>query len=129
MNIKGPFSKIEYKEINLNSSDQVKEYLLSVGWIPTQYNINKETREPTSPKLTEDSFKSIKDDTGRLVARRNILVHRRRTIQNYDDPENKGILSCIRDDGRVPAQGITCATPTSRSKHMRAVKSAAYKLF
>lgn len=121
MNIKGPFSKIEYKEINLNSSDQVKKYLLSVGWIPTQYNINKETRELTSPKLTEDSFSSIKDDTGKLVARRNILVHRRRTIQNYDDPENKGILSFLRDDGRVPAEGITCATPTSRSKHMKAV--------
>lgn len=117
MNVRGPFTRIRYKNINLNSTDQVKKYLLSVGWIPTQYNINKETREPTSPKLTEDSFSSIKDDTGKLLARRAILVHRRRQIENYKDPENKGLLAYVREDGRVPAEGITCATPTGRSRH------------
>lgn len=117
MNIKGPFTRIEFQDINLNSSQQVKDYLLSVGWIPTQYNINKETREPTSPKLTEDSFGSIKDDTGILLARRAVLVHRRRQIENYKDPENKGLLAYVRDDGRIPAAGITCATPTGRTAH------------
>lgn len=121
MNVKGPFTRIRYKDINLNSADQVKKYLLSVGWIPTQYNINKETREPTSPKLTEDSFSSIKDDTGRLLARRAILVHRRRQIENYKDPENKGLLAYVRDDGKVPAEGITCATNTGRTKHRKGI--------
>lgn len=117
MNIQGPFTRIKYEDINLNSSEQVKDYLLSVGWVPTQYNINKETREPTSPKLTEDSYASIKDDTGVLLARRAVLVHRRIQIENYKDPENKGLLSYLRDDGRVPAAGITCASNTSRTKH------------
>ena len=121
MNIRGPFTRIKYEDINLNSHEQVKDYLLSVGWIPTQYNKSKKTGEVTGPKLTEDSFASITDDTGKLVARRNILVHRRRTIQNYDDPENKGILGCVRDDGRVAAAGVLCSTPTGRTAHRGAV--------
>jgi DNA polymerase I-like protein with 3'-5' exonuclease and polymerase domains len=115
--VKGTFCKIQINPINLNSSDQVKAYLLSVGWVPTQWNINKETREQTSPKLTEDSFGSIRDDTGKLLARRSILVARRRLIQNLKDPENKGLLSYVRTDGRIPAGTIPCATNTSRSKH------------
>lgn len=120
-NISGPYCKVIDTTINLNSHQQVKEFLLSVGWIPTQYNINKKTKEVTSPKLTEDSFESIQDGVGQLVARRNILMHRRRTIENIDDPENKGILSHIRDDGRVAAEGLTCATPTGRTTHRGAV--------
>lgn len=123
--VQGPFTRIDYEPINLGSSDQVKKYLLSVGWKPTQYNktFDKSTRKwrVTSPKLTEDSFDSIQDDTGKLLARRNIIVHRRRSILNYDDPENKGILSCIRSDGRCPAEGITCNTNTTRTTHRKAV--------
>lgn len=121
LKIMGPYCRFEYERINLGSSTQVKAFLLSVGWIPTEYNISKTTKEITSPKLTEDSYASIKDGTGQLVARRNILVHRRRTIQNYNDPDNKGILSFLRDDGRVPAQGIVCATNTSRTTHLGAI--------
>lgn len=121
MNIRGPYCKIKYEPINLNSHEQVKAFLLSVGWVPTQWNIDKKTKQPTSPKLTEDSFASIRGEVGQLVARRNVLVHRRRTIENLKDPENKGILSCIRSDGRVAAEGIPCATPTGRTAHRGAV--------
>lgn len=112
--------------MNLNSDAQVKEYLLSVGWKPTTYNrvMDKDTRKwrTTSPKLTEDSFGTIKHNMGQLVAERSILVHRRRTIENYKDPENKGIMAQIRDrDGRVPAEGNLCATPTARTAHRKAV--------
>ena len=119
--VRGPFCRIEYHDIDLGSSQQVKNYLLSVGWKPTEWNKSKKTGEITSPKLTEDSFPSIQGDTGQLVARRNVIVHRRRTILNYDDPEGKGIISKIRDDGRVPATGILCGTPTARTKHSGAV--------
>lgn len=115
--VRGPYCKIQIEPINLNSSDQVKSYLLSVGWVPTQYNINKETREKTSPKLTEDSFGSIQDDTGILLARRAVLVARRRLIQNLKDPDNKGLLSYVRSDGKIPAGSIPCATNTGRTKH------------
>jgi DNA polymerase I-like protein with 3'-5' exonuclease and polymerase domains len=121
MNIKGPFQKIDFVDFNLDSSDQTKSYLLSVGWIPTTYNrvFDKNTRSwrTTSPKLTEDSFDSISDDTGKLLARRAILCHRRRFIENFKDPENKGLLAYIRPDGRVAARGNLCGTPTARTTH------------
>ena len=122
--VHGPFTRIKYERFNLNSHVQVKDYLLSEGWVPTTYNKVKEkdgSWRTTGPKLTEDSFHTIKGDTGRLLARRNILIHRRRTISNEKDPENKGMLSCLRDDGRVPANGILCATPTGRTTHRDAV--------
>jgi len=121
--IRGPFSRIEYKPIDLNSSKQVKDYFLSQGWEPTEYNRRKNpdgSWTTTSPKLTEDSFGTIKGDTGQLVARRNILRHRRNFLQNYTDPEGKGLLSHCTE-GKVRAQGILCGTPTGRTKHRGAV--------
>jgi hypothetical protein len=119
--IQGPFSRIDFVDFDLGSSDQTKKYLLSVGWKPTEYNrvFDKILREwrVTSPKLTEDSFESIGDDTGKLLARRAILVHRRRFVENYDDPENKGLLAYLKEDDRVAACGNLCSTPTSRTAH------------
>jgi len=115
--IKGPFTRIECLDIDLNSFDQVKTYLLSIGWKPTRWNVSKTTREITSPKLTEDSFDSIEGDLGKLIARRWVLRHRRNTVQNYKDPENKGILAAIREDGRVAAEVITCNAVTGRCTH------------
>jgi hypothetical protein len=127
MNILGPFSRITFEDINLNSSDQVKEYLLSKGWQPTQWNYKKDGKRcvydekgdkiPTSPKLTEDSYSSVKGDIPSLVARRNVLKHRRSLIENSKDPENKGWLSYIRDDGRIEARGVPMACNTGRWRH------------
>ena len=119
--VAGPFSRIEYLDIDLNSTTQVKDYLLSVGWQPTKWNKSKTDGRITSPKLTEDSFDSIEGDLGKLIARRGILRHRRNSVQNYEDPENKGIIAQVRSDGRVAAEVITCNTPTGRSTHRGAV--------
>lgn len=122
--IRGPFTRIEFHKLNLNSSKEVKDYLLSVGWIPTEYNRRKNddgSWTTTSPKLTEDSFDSIEGNTGQLIARRNVLRHRRNFLQNYTDPEKKGVLSLMDSEGLVKAQGILCGTPTGRTKHRGAV--------
>ena len=115
--IGGPFTRINYEPINLDSPDQVKKYLLEQGWKPTQWNYSKKTKERTSPKLTEDSFKSVVGEVPKLVARRNIIKHRRRTIKNYDDP-TKGLINIARkNNGRIPATGIPQGTPTGRYTH------------
>jgi DNA polymerase-1 len=127
--VKGPFSRIKLEQFNLNSDDQIKNYLLSQGWVPTTWNYKKkngkvvyEDGRPirTSPKLTEDSFATIKGDTGKLVARRNILTHRRRNIKNYED-NTKGWYNQVRADGRIEAQGIPQGTPTARYRHKKVV--------
>jgi DNA polymerase I len=121
--VHAPFSRISFEDINLNSHEQVKSFLFTQGWVPTTYNFKREedgSYTKTSPKLTEDSYDSIKGDLGQLIARRNVLRHRRNTIHNYND-ESKGILGLLRDDGRVPSDADTCGTPTSRYTHRGAI--------
>ena len=120
MLVEGPFCRIKYEPINLNSSDQVKSYLLSKGWQPTEWNTKKEGREVirTSPKLTEDSFDSVEGEIPRLLTRRAVLVHRQRLLKNTrKDGEETGWLNSLRDDGRLEARGLPLATNTGRYRH------------
>jgi len=129
--IGGPFTRIQFIPINLNSSTQVKEYLLKQGWIPREWNYKKNNRTgrweydskgkkiKSSPKLTEESYPSIKSAIGKELARRAVLRHRENLIQNRKDPENKGLLSFIRSDGRIPAEGVPQAAVTGRYRHRK----------
>jgi DNA polymerase I-like protein with 3'-5' exonuclease and polymerase domains len=116
-NIKGPYTKVSFERFNLNSHSQIKDYLLTQGWKPTQWNFNKKTKEKTSPKLTEDSFSSIKGEFGQLIARRNVLTHRRNTILNIKDPDNKGWINQVRGDGKIEASANPCGCNTGRYQH------------
>jgi DNA polymerase-1 len=130
--VSGPFSRITYEKINLDSSKQVKEYLKTQGWIPREWNYKKKNgrfvyegkdRVKTSPKLTEDSYGSIKGGIGQQVARRNILSHRR-TLLKSKDPKKEdthGLINLIRDDGCIPAEGVPQAAVTGRYRHSKIV--------
>ena len=114
----GPFSKVSFEKYDLNSPDQLKEFLYTLGWVPDEWNYNKETKERTSPKITLSSLESIgSSDLGKWIGRYYTLRHRRNFLQNPKDPENKGLLSFIREDGRVEADANTCGTPTARMRH------------
>lgn len=132
--VRGPFTKIKYEEVNLDSEQQVKKFLFTQGWVPTEWNYKKDkdtgffvkddngNKIPTSPKLTEDSYASIKGNLGKLVARRNVIKHRRSFVGwTNKKGQFKGVLSYIRDDGKVPAEGILCEAVTGRTKHRNAV--------
>lgn len=114
--VRGPCCRIEFKEIELGSSDQVKALLLSLGWKPTTYNFSKKTGLITSPQLTEDSYDSIPPGLGQKIAEYNTIKHRRNYLFNQED-DTKGALNNIRPDGRIPAEGMTCATNTARYRH------------
>lgn len=120
----GEFSRISIEPINLASTQQVKAYLLSVGWIPTEWNFKKTKKGSlerddkgnfikTSPKLTEDSFESLEDNTGKLIARRITIKHRQSQIQGWIDN--------VRPDGRIGAGGNSCGTNTARVTHRTVV--------
>jgi len=129
--VRGPYTKIEVRDFNIDSNDEVKKFLLSLGWKPTEWNFKKDKGGgfmkdhnnqliPTSPKLTEDSYHTLPEGLGKTIAEYYMMTHRRRTIYNVNKQgEKKGALVAVaeRGDGRVTADGFTCGTPTSRYRH------------
>ena len=69
----------------------------------------------TSPKLTEEDHEYLPEGLGKQIADYNSYSHRRRFLENKKDPENKGLLSYVRDDERIPAGVNNFGTSTSRS--------------
>ena len=78
------------------------------------YTVRKGEPLVTSPKMGEKDFEQLEDDNGLLVAEYNTTMHRRRYLENVKDPENKGLLSFVREDGRVPASVRNFGTATGR---------------
>lgn len=115
--------------INLRSAAQVKEYLLSIGWRPTEWNYKKGAsgkplRDPmgnkirTSPKLTLDSLESCvwpedSQEMGEKLCEYLMLGHREGML--------RGWLRDVRSDGRISAKAIACGTPTGRMTHRQVV--------
>lgn len=108
-NCRGPFSKIYWEPINLNSDSQLKEYFFSIGWVPDEWNIDKKTKQRTSPKLTETSLDKLSDGLGKMVAKRLVMTHRRSQLA--------GLIENVRCDNRIEARANTIGTPTGRFTH------------
>lgn len=68
----------------------------------------------SSPKLSEEDYDQLPEGVGKKIAEYNTYNHRRRFLENKDDPENKGLLSYIRPDGRVSAGVNNFATRSGR---------------
>jgi hypothetical protein len=117
---------VKTEPISLTSPAQVKEYLMSIGWVPQEWNYKKdpETGKPmrdllgnrirTSPKLTLDSLESCKwpegsEETGALIVEHLMLAHRSSML--------KGWLRDVRPDGRISATAVSMGTPTGRMVH------------
>jgi DNA polymerase I-like protein with 3'-5' exonuclease and polymerase domains len=112
--------------INLNSNGQVKDYLLTLGWVPTEWNYKKDKhtkryvrdgfgeKVKTSPKLTLDSLESCTfpeehEEMGEQIVDRLMMAHRRGVL--------RGWMRDVRSDGRITAGAIPMGTPTGRMVH------------
>lgn len=109
----GPFTRISFEHMDLGSVQEVKNYLLTQGWVPLKWNKTTEpltgTEKRTSPKMDkEEEFLGVEGDVGKRVAYRMVCRHRRSQLQ--------GFLDKLRTDGRISA-AITGITPTVRCKH------------
>lgn len=69
----------------------------------------------SSPKLSEEDYTQLPEGIGKKIAEYNTYVHRRNFLENKDDPENKGILSYLDENNRIPAGLNNFATRSSRS--------------
>lgn len=107
-NLGGPFSRVGFRPTNPNSNAELKAYLLSVGWEPTEWNTNNDGQR-TSPKLSkDDEFVGVQGSLGRLLVRRVKCTHRRSVLEGW--------LAAIRPDGRIGAK-VNGVANTGRLKH------------
>jgi hypothetical protein len=105
----GPFTRVSYTPVDINSGAQMKDFLLSEGWVPDKWNYNKETKARTSPILSsDDDFIGVRGKVGQQVAKRAKYRHRRSQLE--------GFLKRVRTDGRITAD-VSGMCPTARLKH------------
>tara|TARA_R100000951_G_scaffold90032_1_gene78173 strand:+ start:18179 stop:20074 length:1896 start_codon:yes stop_codon:yes gene_type:complete len=116
----GQFSRISFRQVNLDSGQEVKAWLLREGWTPDKWNYktdkagraikdDKGRLIKTSPILNgDDSFKGVQGKVGKLIARRVQCRHRRSGLEGWQRN--------VRTDGRL-AQRITGICTTGRLKH------------
>lgn len=106
--ISGPFSRVDFRKVDLNSNKEVKDFLLASGWIPDEWNYN-DKGEKTSAKLSKnDSFRGIRGGLGKLIAKRVQCRHRLSSLEGW--------RSAIRVDGRLPAL-VGGIASTGRLRH------------
>lgn len=127
LEVVGSFSVIEFQGINLGSEKQMKELLLSLGWKPTTWNYKKKNKKfirdkngeliKTSPKLTEDSYDSLPEGVGQLLAKRLKCLHRLKQLKGNPEKPGTGLIPQVRADGRIPAKADPCGTNTGRMTH------------
>lgn len=135
----GVYTKVYHEPVTLTQHAEVKDFLLTLGWVPTEYNNKKDVYGQYmkdekgafvkgSPKLTEDSFDSLPEGIGQSIASYNTYMHRRRTILN-DDSDEKGWLNQLDENDRLHAGANVFATSTGRHAQSGAVNvpSAAAK--
>lgn len=71
----------------------------------------------SSPKLSEEDYEQLPEGLGKKIAEYNTFSHRRGFLSNKKDPENKGLLGNVREDGRLPCGLNVFGTATGRSSH------------
>lgn len=105
----GPFSRVSFRRVDLDSGDETKTFLLEAGWEPAEWNYDKKTGERRSPKLSKDDpFDGVNGTLGRLIAKRVKCRHRKSNIEGY--------IESIRPDGRISPRHTGFAS-TGRLKH------------
>lgn len=116
--VSGPFSRVQFRRVDIGSGDETKDFLLSLGWEPLEWNTDSEGNK-TSPKLSKDDpFEGLNSGVGKLIARRVQYRHRQSAL--------KGLLELVREDGAI-ASVATGVTDTFRLKHKNIVNIPAAK--
>lgn len=81
------------------------------------YTVKKGEPLVTSPKFGEKEYDQLESEFGKQIGEYNTTQHRRRFLLNVKDPEEKGLIANIREDGRLPCGVFNSNTGTLRSTH------------
>lgn len=99
----GEFSRIEWKEFNLGSRQQVAKYLQRFGWEP------KEFTELGQAKVDETILENVDIPEANLIAEYMMLQKRIAMVQSWID--------AMEEDGRVHGKVQTNGAVTGRMTH------------
>jgi hypothetical protein len=111
---------IGYKEPNAGSSQQIKNWLTNLGWVPESFKYirDKETNKVRSiPQIKNQETEELCESIARLIGQEPAIEHlREMSIVKHRITVVQGFLKNVDDDGYVYAavQGLT---NTLRFKH------------
>ena len=115
--VEGPYSRVEFVNLDVDSIADVKVFLFRNNWKPTEWNHKREPdpNKPgrfivrkTSPKITEDSLECMAGD-GKLYCDFLTTASRVGIL--------KGWLKNVDSNGRLHGSGFTIGTPSFRARH------------
>jgi len=103
------FQRFREEKVTLGSLELVKDWLLTKGWIPDEYQKKKVGFQwiTMGPKLTTTSLVKM-GETGVMIDDYYTIRNRRAVLSGW--------LNCLRD-GRVHGNMWTIGTPTFRARH------------
>ena len=113
--ISGPYTRVEFNDVQLGQLDHVKKFLLDKGWKPDDYTVKKINGAwiKQSPKLTESSLKPL-GTLGSYIGDYYMLRNRLATVEGW--------VAAVRDesgfnDGRLHGSMFGIGTPSFRCRH------------
>jgi DNA polymerase-1 len=110
--VEGPYCRVKFVPLSLDSSRDVKIFLYRNGWVPTEWNtkIDPETnkRVKTSPKITEDSLEFLGGD-GKLYTEFLSAKSRHSILSTW--------LENIDVQGNLHGSCKSIGTPSMRATH------------
>jgi DNA polymerase-1 len=128
--VTGDFCKVKFEDFNIGSSAQVKDYLLSWGWKPKEWNFKKDKHgkplrdergnliktSPKVPKTAEDW-----EEVATMCNNKDIALLAERNKSSHRLSQIRGLIDNVRLDHRIEAQANTCSTNTARMTHKTVV--------
>ena len=115
--VEGPYSRVEIKDLDLDSVQDVKIFLFRHGWEPTEWNTrtephptkkNRFIKVNTTPKITEDSLDCMEGD-GKLYCDFLTTKSRYGILKTW--------LEEVDENGNLHGTCFPIGTPSMRATH------------
>jgi DNA polymerase-1 len=112
--ISGPYCRVLFKDLDLDSPADVKIFLYRHGWEPTEWNYKKDpvtkrrTKQKASPKITEDSLELL-GPSGKLYPDFLTAKSRASILKTW--------IECTDEEGMLHGDSMTIGTPSMRMRH------------
>lgn len=110
--IVGEYCRVEFEDLSLDSTNDVKEFLFRNGWVPTEYNYKADPvtgkKVKASPKVTEDSLEFLGGD-GKLYTKFLTAKSRHGILKTW--------LENIDSNNNLHGDCMVIGTPSMRARH------------